>query len=56
MMIPFGFTYGNLVMSDLSAIAIATTGIVSIVFFVVASITTDTKALINSSVEHFDDD
>jgi hypothetical protein len=55
-MIPFAFRYGNLVMSNLSAVAIALTGVVSIVFFVVASLNTDTKGLIDSSVEKFDDD
>ena len=43
-------------MSNLSAIAIALTGVVSIIFFVVASLNTDTKGLIDSSVEKFDDD
>ena len=56
LMIPFAFRYGNLEMSNLSAVAIAFTGVVSIVFFVVASLNTDTKGLIDSSVEKFDDD
>ena len=43
-------------MSNLSAVAIAFTGVVSIVFFVVASLNTDTKELIDSSVQKFDDD
>jgi hypothetical protein len=55
-MIPFAFRYGNLEMNNLSAVAIALTGVVSIVFFVVASLNTDTKGLIDSSVEKFDDD
>ena len=55
-MILFAFRYGNLEMSNLSAVAIALTGVVSIVFFVVASLNTDTKGLIDSSVEKFDDD
>ena len=55
-MIPFAFRYGNLEMSNLSAVAIALTGVVSLVFFVVASLNTDTKGLIDSSVEKFDDD
>lgn len=56
LMIPFAFRYGNLEMSNLSAVAIAFTGVVSIVFFVVASLNTDTKGLIDSSVQKFDDD
>ena len=56
MMIPFAFRYGNLEMSNLSAVAIAFTGVVSIVFFVVASLNTDTKGLIDSSVQKFDND
>ena len=55
-MIPFAFRYGSLEMSNLSAVAIALTGLVSLVFFVVASLNTDTKGLIDSSVEKFDDD
>ena len=55
-MITFAFRYGNLEMSNLSAVAIALTGVMSIVFFVVASLNTDTKGLIDSSVEKFDDD
>jgi hypothetical protein len=43
-------------MSNLSAVAIALTGVVSLVFFVVASLNTDTKGLIDSSVEKFADD
>ena len=43
-------------MSNLSAVAIALTCVVSIVFFVVASLNTDTKGLIDSAVEKFDDD
>ena len=55
-MIYFVFKYGNLEMSNLSAIAIALTGVVSVVFFVIASINTDTQGLIDSSVEKFKDD
>ena len=55
-MIPFAFRYGNLEMSDLSAVAIVLTGVVSIVFFVVASLNTNTNGLIDSSVEKYDDD
>lgn len=43
-------------MSNLSAVAIALTGMVSIVFFIVASLNTDTKGLIDSSIQKFDDD
>ena len=56
LMIPFAFRYGNLEMGNLSAVAIAFTGVVSIVFFVVVSLNTDTKGLIDSSVQKFDDD
>ena len=38
-------------MSNLSALAIALTGVVSIVFFVVATLKTDTKGLIDSAIE-----
>ena len=55
-MILFAFRYGNLEMSSLSAVAIALIGVVSIVFFVVAFLSTDAKGLIDSSVEKFDDD
>ena len=55
-MIHFAFRYGNLEMSDLSALAIALTGVVSTVFFVVAFLDMNTKALIDSSVEKFDGD
>ena len=48
----FAFSYGNLEMSNISAAAILITGIVSIVFFIVASLKTDTKGLIESSIEH----
>ena len=54
--IHIAFKYGNLEMSNLSAIAILLTGIVSIAFFVIASLNTDTQGLIDSSVEKFDDD
>ena len=43
-------------MSNLSAVAIALTSVVSIVFFVVASLNMDTNGLIDSSVEKYDDD
>lgn len=43
-------------MSNLSAVAIALIGAVSIAFFVVASLNTDTKGLIDSSVQKFNDD
>ena len=43
-------------MSNLSAVAIALIGAVSIVFFVVASLNTNTKGLIDSSVQKFNDD
>ena len=56
LMIPFAFRCGNLEMSNLNAVAIVFTGVVSIVFFVVASLSTDTKGLIDSSVQKFDDD
>ena len=56
LIIPFGFRYGNLEMSNLSAVAIALISAVSIVFFVVASLNTDTKGLIDSSVQKFNDD
>ena len=52
----FTFQYGNLEMSNLSAFAIALTGVVSVVFFVIASLNTDTQGLIDSSVEKFKDD
>ncbi len=45
------FIYGNLEMSNLSAAAILITGILSVVFFVIASLKTDTKGLIESSIE-----
>ena len=50
------FGYENLEMSNLSAVAIALTGLISIVFFMVASLNTDTKGLIGSAVKKFDDD
>ena len=55
-MILFAFRYENLEISDLSALAIALTGVVLTVFFVVAFLDMNTKALIDSSVEKFDDD
>ena len=54
-MTDFAFSYGNLEMSNLSAFAIALTGLVSIVFFVVATLNTDTQGLIDSAVEKPDD-
>ncbi len=50
------FGYENLEMSNLSAVAIALTGLISIVLFMVASLNTDTKGLIGSAVRKFDDD
>ena len=55
-MCPLAFRSGNIDRSALSAVAIALTGVASLVFFVVASLNTDTKGLIDSSVEKFDDD
>ena len=54
-MTDFAFSYGNLEMSNLSAFAIALTGVVSIIFFVVATLNTDTQVLIESAVEKLDD-
>ena len=51
----FAFSYGNLEMSNLSAFAIALTGVVSIVFFVVASLNTDTQGLIDSGIKKPDE-
>jgi hypothetical protein len=51
----FAFSYGNLEMSNLSAFAIALTGVVSIVFFVVASLNTDTQGLIDSAIKKPDE-
>ena len=42
-MIPFAFRYGNLEMTNLSAVSIALTGVVSLVFFVAVSLNTDAK-------------
>ena len=47
--------YENLEMSNLSAVAIALTGLKSIVFFKVASLNTDTKGQIGAAVRKFDD-
>ena len=55
-MITFAFSYGNLEMSNLTAVGIAVTGLVSITFFIVASINTDTQGIIDSAVEKFEDD
>ena len=49
------FRYGNLEMSNISAGAILVTGVVSIVFFIIASLKTDTKGLIESSIERQDE-
>ena len=43
-------------MSNLSAIAIALTGMVSIIFFMVAALNTDAKDLFDSAVKKFDND
>ena len=51
----FAFRYGNLEMSNLSALAIALTGMVSIIFFVVASLNTDTQGLIDSAIKKTDE-
>ncbi len=50
------FRYGNLEMSNLSVVVIAAAGVLSLVFFVVASLNTDTQGLIDSAVQKFDDD
>ena len=50
------FRYGNLQLNNFSALAIALTGMISIIFFVVASLNTDIKELIDSAVEKFEDD
>ena len=55
-MIDFAFRYGNLEMSNLSVVVIVAAGVLSLVFFVVASLSTDTKGLIDSAVQKFDDD
>ena len=55
-MIYFAFQYGNLEMSNLSVVAISFVGLLSIVFFVIASLNTDTKGLIDSAVQKFDAD
>lgn len=47
-MIPSAFRYGNLEMTNLSAVAIALTGVALLVFFVVASLNKkDAKGLID---------
>ena len=51
----FAFRYGNLEMSNLSVVVIAAAGLLSLVFFVVASLNTDTQGLIDSAVQKFDD-
>ena len=43
-------------MSNLSVVVIAAAGVLSLVFFVVASLNTDTQGLIDSAVQKFDDD
>ena len=55
-MITFAFSYGNLEMSNLTAVGIAATGLVSVTFFIVASINTDTQGIIDSAVEKFEDE
>ena len=55
-MIYLAFRYGNLEMSNLSVVVIAAAGVLSLVFFVVASLNTDTQGLIDSAVQKFDDD
>ena len=55
-MIYLAFRYGNLEMSSLSVVVIAVSGVLSLVFFVVASLNTDTKGLIDSAVQKFEDD
>ena len=50
------FRYGNLELNNLSALAIALTGMTSIIFFVVASLNTDTRELIDSAVKKIDED
>ena len=52
----FAFRYGNLEMSNLSVVVIAAAGVLSMVFFVIASLNTDTQGLIDSAVQKFDDD
>ena len=52
----FAFSQGNLEISNLTLVAIALTGVSPLVFFVVASLNTDIKGLIDSSVEKFYDD
>lgn len=52
----FAFQYGNLEMSNASAIAIALTGVLSVAFFVIASLTTDTKGLLEWSKQHLDEE
>ena len=43
-------------MSNLAAVGIAATGLVSVTFFIVASINTDTQGIIDSAVEKFEDE
>ena len=52
----FAFRYGNLEMSNLSVVVIIAAGLLSLVFFVVASLNTDTQGLIDSAVQKFEDD
>ena len=52
----FAFRYGNLEMSNLSVVVTIAAGLLSLVFFVVASLNTDTQGLIDSAVQKFDDD
>ena len=51
-----GFVYGNLEMSNASAIAIGITGVLTLSFFVIASIKTDIKGVLDWSKETFSDD
>ena len=51
----FAFRYGNLEMSTVTVVVIAIAGLLSIVFFVIASINTDTKGLIDSAIQKNND-
>lgn len=54
-MVYYAFRYGNLEMSNIMAIGIAATGLISIGFFIVAAITTDTNEIIDSAVKKHND-
>ena len=54
-MVYYAFRYGNLEMSNITAIGIAATGLISIGFFIVAAITTDTNEIIDSAVKKHND-